>query len=294
MKPEIFIQIPAYRDSELQPTLYDLIRKASDWRLLRIAVAWQYDERFDKLDADFNLRHNIEIIPIPAAESKGCNWARRLLQEKWNGEKYTLFLDSHHRFVPGWDKILVEMYEELRSNRSSKPLISAYLPVYDPFNEPHGRGKNPLHIKLLERQKGLMFRLNSNEIDTWKSLSGPVQAQFTSLHFLFAEGAFNETILFDPSIYFFADEIAIALRAFTQGYDLFHPHQILGWHLYNRSTRVTHWDEHPEWAKQSELSHQRLFRLYRGYITGRFGIGSERSVANYERYIGMKLIDTTS
>jgi hypothetical protein len=294
VKPRIYIQIPAYKDTELQPTLYDLIRQSADSSQLRIAVAWQYDERHEKLDVDFLERHKIEVIKIPAPESQGCNWARSLLQQKWDGEPYTLFLDSHHRFVPGWDQKAIGMYETLKAERSLKPVISAYLPVYDPFNEPGGRGKSPLKICFHERQKGLMFRLNSKELPSWQSLDGPVSAHFTSLHFLFAEGSFNEAIKFDPSIYFFADEIAIALRAWTRGYDLFHPHTILGWHLYNRATRVTHWDEHPEWSRQQEVSEQRLFRLYRGYITGAFGVGDERTVASYEDHIGMKLIDANN
>ena len=295
MKPRIYIQVPAYRDSELQPTLYDLIRQSANSEQLRVAVAWQYDERREKLDTSFIERHRIDLIKIPAAESQGCNWARSLLQRKWDGEEYTLFLDSHHRFVPGWDQQLIDMYEQLKARRSGKPLITAYLPAYDPFNEPGGRERSPLHICFHERQKGLLFRLNSRAVPKWQTLSEPVSAQFTSLHFLFAEGSFNEDLQFDPSIYFFADEVAIGLRAFTKGYDLYHPHRVLGWHLYHRAgTRVTHWDEHPEWKRQQEISQQRLFRLYRGYITGQFGIGLERSVAQYEDHIGMKLVDVNN
>ena len=63
-----------------------------------------------------------------------------------------------------------------------------------------------------------------------------------------------EELAIDPSIYFFVDEIAISLRAYTLGYDLFHPHRILGWHLYNRSTRVTHWDSNSTAAVRSEVT----------------------------------------
>src|SRR5690349_20509893 len=61
----------------------------------------------------------------------------------------------------------------------------------------------------------------------------------------------------DPSIYFFVDEIAISLRAYTLGYDLFHPHRILGRHLYNRSTRVTHWSSNST-AGVAERDHEAI------------------------------------
>ena len=45
----IFVQIPAYRDSELSATVRDLVKKAYDPASLRIAVLWQKGpgEEFD-------------------------------------------------------------------------------------------------------------------------------------------------------------------------------------------------------------------------------------------------------
>ena len=37
----IFVQIPAYRDSELSATVRDLVKKACDPASLRIAILWQ-------------------------------------------------------------------------------------------------------------------------------------------------------------------------------------------------------------------------------------------------------------
>lgn len=291
MSDRIYIQIPAYRDAQLQSTLYDLIDNAACKENLRIGVAWQHGED-EQLDKDFLKRNKIELIDIPAGKSRGCNWARSLLQERWTGEKYTLFLDSHHRFVPGWDQELLEMYTALKTKGVAKPLITGYLPVYDPLNDPAARQHNPLQITFYKRERGLLFRLNSREMPSWLSATTPVPAHFVSLHFLFTEGVFNEVLEFDPAIYFFADEVAIALRAYTMGYDLFHPHKVLGWHLYERAaTRVPHWKDHPEWRQQNEHSYIRLTGLFRGNEKGRFGIGRERTVAGYEKYIGMKLIE---
>lgn len=292
MEDRIYVQIPAYRDNQLQPTLYNLIENSVCKESLRIAVAWQHEDD-EILDRDFLRNHHVELIDIPAQKSRGCNWARSLLQERWMGEKYTLLLDSHHRFVPGWDRELVDMYEGLKSRNISKPIISGYLPVYDPNNDPGARQQTPLKIHFFKRERGLLFRLNGYELDSWQSLSTPVPAHLVSLHFLFTEGFFNEEIEMDPSIYFFADEVAVSLRAYTMGYDIFHPHKILGWHLYNRTTtRVPHWNDHPEWRQQNEKSYSQLTSLFSGNKKGRFGTGSNRTVSSYEEYIGMKLIET--
>lgn len=290
MQDRIYVQIPAYRDGELLATVRDMVGMAASPNRLRIAIAWQYGEDEAHLEDQLRRCGDIELTKIPALESRGCNWARSLLQKGWNGERYTLFLDSHHRFVPGWDAEVINILEERRSAGIAKPIITGYLPPYDPGKDPQGRTASLFRIRLQERHEDMLFRLVGDEIPGWKRLTMPVPAHFSSLHFLFADGSFNLEIAFDPSIYFFADEVAIALRAYTSGYDLFHPHRILGWHLYNRSTRVTHWSDHPAWKRQQDESCRRLQQLYAGRLCGKYGIGEARTISDYENFIGMPLI----
>ena len=289
----IYVQIPAYRDRELLPTVCDLMQTAHHPERLRVAIAWQHND--DELHLEPALRQwpNVEVKKIPAAESKGCNWARQLLQRGWDGEAYTLLLDSHHRFAPGWDETSIELLKQRKDAGSAKPIITAYLPPYDPEKDPQGRTICMFKIHPLERHDGLLFRLTGHALADWRNLKSPIPAHFTSLHYLFAEGSFNEAVPVDPSIYFFADEIAIALRAYTSGYDLFHPHCILGWHLYRRTTRIPHWEDHANWSARNRESIKRLRALYCGTLHGEFGIGRARSIADFETYVGVPLVAGT-
>ena len=290
MTERIYIQIPAYRDRELLPTLENLMQTAREPARLRIAVAWQYGAEEAALEPRLRRWPNVHITKIPAHASRGCNWARALLQRQWAGEPYTLFLDSHHRFIDGWDEATIEAFEELRRDRSQKPILTAYLPPYDPHDDPRGRTQCIYAISPHERHEGLLFRLTGHAVRDWKLLERAIPAKFVSLHFLFADGSFNEQVPFDSSIYFFADEVAVALRAYTSGYDLFHPHAILGWHLYDRSTRVTHWNDHADWGTRNRRSVQRLSALYRGALRGRYGVGQTRSIADFEALMGESLM----
>ena len=92
---------------------------------------------------------------------------------------------------------------------------------------------------------------------------------------------------FDPSIYFFGDEVLTGVRAFTCGYDLFHPHVVVGWHCYDRGSRTPHWDDHPEWADQHRRSLDRMRNVLRA------GLGKARSLADYEDLIALSLIEPT-
>ncbi|MBS0295821.1 MAG: hypothetical protein JSR45_05870 [Proteobacteria bacterium] len=277
----IYVQIPAYRDSELSATLIDLYAKAEAPERVRTAVLWQYGEG-ETLARKVQRLPNLDIVAVPSGGSQGCNWARSLLQQRWAGEAYTLLLDSHHRFVRGWDRLLVDMHRGLEEAGVAKPMLTAYLPAYDPLITLPYRSSQPFKIYPLQREQGMLLRLTSCPIPYWKTLAGPIEADFASLHFIFARGALNQELRFDPDIYFFGDEVLIGARAFTSGYDMYHPHRVVGWHCYNRNSRVPHWDDHPDWHLRHRKALERIRRLLSGETSGDFGLGSARSLQAYE------------
>jgi hypothetical protein len=289
MSSRIFVAIPSYRDRELPATLLDLVAKAKWPGNLRIVVAWQFG-RGETLPRSVRTLKNVEIIPVPADQSLGPNWARRMLQDRYDGEEFTLLLDSHHRFVPGWDQAAREMFDGLRKI-CAKPILTAYLPPYDPARDPRGRKREVLKIYPLHRTSGLLTHLTGRRLALWRTLRAPVPAAYASLHFLFAEGSLHREILFDPEIYFFGDEVFTGLRAFTHGYDLYHPHRILGWHLYDRATRTPHWDDHAEWRLAESLSFEKMRAILSGKVHSHGLFASVRSVRAYEKHIGTSLIE---
>ena len=86
----------------------------------------------------------------------------------------------------------------------------------------------------------------------------------------------------------------MTLRAFTHGYDLFHPQETIVWHDYVRKDAVKHWDDHTEasqttaaWGERDLESRRKIGRLLAGDAVGAFGLGSTRSIAEYEEYAGI-------
>ena len=284
---DVYVQIPAYRDRELGATLRSLYRRAARPERLRVRIVWQHDKD-ERLPADILRLPGLEIDPVAAAESQGPNWARRRLQSAWQSEKYTLFLDSHHRFVTGWDDLAIGMLENIRANGIERPLLTAYLPAYDP-DFPKQRRRCPYKIYPLGRDEGVLMRLTSMPMLGWQRLQAPIPAHFVSLHFMLGDGRFNADVKFDPSIYFFGDEVHTSLRAFASGYRFFHPHRVLGWHAYDRSTRTPHWSDHADWTTRSRDTMKKLKSDYRSSRrVGGAGSPSCR-VADFERYLGLKL-----
>lgn len=297
MKPSneyIFVQIPSYKDTQLVATIEDLLYNASYKNRLNICICFQHAPGEILPDSITQLK-NIKIIPVPYQQSKGVNWARNLLQQEWNGEQYSLLIDSHMRFVKGWDTKLIKMMKVLKNEKISKPILSCLPPpFYNPDTFPLDRLDYPLKIYPKEYTFNLLTRFEGMPLPLYKWLKKPIQAEFIALGFLFTEGYFNTEIPFDPAIYFFGDDITTGLRAYCHGYDFFHPHRIVAWHLYDRKTRIPHWEDHQDWFEQDRKSYERVQRILQGEIFDRFPIGKERSIASYEAYTGYRLIQHES
>lgn len=291
---KIFIQIASYRDPELLNTLKDCIDKAEKPENLVFGICWQHskDDEWDNLD-EYKDDPRFRIVDVNYTESKGACWARNTLQQEYGGEQYTLQLDSHHRFIDNWDTELISMLNGLVEKGHKKPLLTSYISSYDPQNDPEGRTQVPWLMNF-DRfiPEGAVFFLPAT-IPNWEELTEPIPARFYSAHFAFSLGSFVEEVPHDPNYYFHGEEISIAVRAYTHGYDLFHPHKIIAWHEYTRRGRTKQWDDDKTWGNKNSESHLRNRKLFemdgleKDIDFGIYDFGSERSLEDYERYAGI-------
>lgn len=320
----IFVQIASYRDHQLIPTLVDMVTKAEAPELLRVTICWQHaaDETIeDYLDKGFDVVSteeilgdtvhrlsfkgaSVELIDLHYLKTHGACWARNKIQQHYNNEKYTLQLDSHHRFVEKWDSQLIEMLESVRGV-SPKPLLTAYIPSFDPENDPDGRVQEPwkMDFDRFIPEGAVFFRPST--IDDWKERDKPMLSRFYSAHFAFADGSFAVEVQHDPEYFFHGEEISIGVRAYTHGYDLYHPHRLIAWHEYTRKGRVKVWDDHTtqqkvkgkiteDWYEKNTKCHKRNRILFgmdgedsSQVDFGKYGFGTERTVKQFEEYAGM-------
>ena len=291
---KIFIQIASYRDPQLLPTLNDCISKSKYPENLVFSIAWQHsvDDEWDTL-GDYVNDSRFKIIDIDYRDSKGACWARNRLQQNYTDEQYTLQLDSHHRFIENWDEDLINMYNQLIDNGVTKPLLTSYISSFDPENDPDGRITVPWKMNF-DRfiPEGAVFFLPAG-IDNYKELSEPIPARFYSAHFAFAAGSFVTEVPHDPEYYFHGEEISIAVRAYTWGYDLYHPHKVIVWHEYTRKGRTKQWDDDKTWGDKNSNSHLRNRKLFemdgltKDIDFGIYDFGKVRTLEEYERYAGI-------
>ena len=282
----IFIQIASYKDPELLSTIRDCIKNADFPENLKFCIGWQRDIN-DSLE-EFTNDPRFIILSIPYKETKGCCWMRNKIQKFYGGEKYTLQLDSHHRFIKGWDTTLINMLTNLQKKGHNKPLITTYVPSYNPEKDPEERVLVPWKINFDRATDDGQILFIPSYIDNFKKLSDPIPAQFYSAHFAFTLGIFCNEVQHDPKLYFTGEEMNITIRAFTYGYDLFHPHIVVVWHEYTRKNRTKHWDDDKEWWKKdfSSKDHYKTFieNMKKIDPINRYGLGKERNIEDYVNY----------
>jgi len=290
----IFVQIASYRDPEVVPTVRDLLSNADKPENLRICIANQFNENDGFSLDEFREDPRFNIIDIPYYTTKGVCWARNLLNQNYSGEKYTLQIDSHHRFIKGWDTELINMLEGLISEHVKKPLLTAYVPSYNPGNDPKDRVQVPWQLNFDKFiPEGAVFTLPSE----MEKRDIPRRTQFFSGHFAFTLGRFCRDVPYDPNLYFHGEEITMAARAFTNGYDMFSPHKVILWHEYTREGRVKQWDDDKEWHVKNNLSHDRVRKILgidgkscspcMKKSMGVYYLGKERSNNDYEQFAGL-------
>lgn len=296
----IFISIASYRDKQLVPTVLDCINNCKNPQNLTFGINWQRDETEDL--SQISHLSNIKIEEYDWRESKGACWARHSIQKNlYNGEEYYLQLDSHHRFLKDWDEHLISLYQD-SLKLSDKPLIGTYGTTFWPSSNKPLKNE-PYRINTFESfgtdgdiiSKPTYIK-NHLAINKEKNL---IKARLLSGHFLFGAGSFVQECMYDPNFYFRGEELSLSARAYTHGYDFFHPTYTIIWHEYLREQSPKHWLDHvkkngfvQEGEYRNVLSKKRQRKLFgidanNDINFKQYGFGNIRSLHDYELYVGL-------
>jgi len=297
MGDKIFVQIASYRDTQLIPTIDDMLSKAKHPEDLVFGICWQYDETEDihRYDNDDRFR----IAKFHYTESEGLGWARNQTNKLYSGEKYTLQIDSHHRFVENWDELVFQDFNQALMI-STKPIITTYCTPFETTEDPENFNPTPCLMSQYEFSGDRLLMSMPFYIQDYKDRNRIIRARTLSGHFYFTWGSFINEVPYDPDIYFggYTEETTMSVRAFTHGYDMFSPHRMVMWHEYTRKYRPKHWDDHGQESKTEKKSGERdaYARNKTRQIFGQenhnmdlgiYGLGTARTLRDYEEYCGI-------
>ena len=302
--PSIFIQIPSYRDFELNKTVASAVTNASGANKLSFGIhnCILFDGEIE-VKTDYPEWVTINSATSIAPQNIGLQKARYIANGFYSGEDYYLQIDSHMRFVKDWDISLIDGILRYQSMGLSRPLITQYPPAYtyeDNRTENHQYNK-PFY------QCGIWF---GEDVQKFKDTLIPTQTakvisdncgfiKSVSGGMIFTLGGFSE-IKPNPKIAFWGEEPLIAARAFTHGFDLVMPFTHSVCHLYHSQqsfakTRRHHvWQDFPEiWGVMDTESKHEYKRIFTERIVGEGALGMERTLEDYEEFSGLNFLNGT-
>jgi hypothetical protein len=286
---KIFVQIASYRDPELKDTVKDLLQTADHPEDINIGICWQHDPK-DEWEAENieqikNITNNVKVLNVNYKDSKGACWARSLVQKLYDHEDFSLQIDSHSRFDYSWDTKLKNIFEKTNDD---KAIISTYPSLYSP-GQPREKYDKSLYVCHVYGMKNGEIQARPNSYQDYQQANKPRPAVAIAAGFIFGRGHVN-SIRYDPDFYFTGEEAAMALRYYTNGYNLYHPHEKIMYHFYIRKNQKKHWSDHSNWHVHSTRAHKKLGCLLgrnNDFDLGEFCLGKERSLEDWTIYSGI-------
>lgn len=287
----IFVSIASYRDVELPLTINSLIQNADVPQNLHIGIV---DQSTNSESIDISNYKNTKSLWMHPRDARGAGYARAQAQTMYDNEDWFLQIDSHSRFEQGWDTKLIDMYSAASSAAGNPKIILSQFPkAY--IRE--GNEDIAIHsVKYPDdphRQIVYWFRES-----VWSGFRIPFddprfcvpeESETILAGFVFAPGSIVNEVPYDPDICFWGEELAFSLRAWTRGWQIYSPNEMVISHFYERKGHNKIWDSRnnvdKKWALIENNSVMRQHQVYTGELTGVWGAKNLSSLADYYDFI---------
>jgi hypothetical protein len=288
----IFVSIVSYRDTELVHTVDSLFSNADNPDDLSVVVV---EQELKNKHKDFSRYPNIIHVKKLSVESKGAGWARKIAMEHYDGEDYFFQTDSHMRFVKGWDTKFLSMMKVAQQDAGTDKVILSQFPApYTIFTNgeicyPIGDEDfwdEPSWTAVVNTWSGFWAGKRQKMVDRSK----PHKSHTILAGLLFTLGEFVEEIPYDDRITFMGEELCIAIRAYTRGWEIYAPNEMVAWHFYKREERPKVWNEHRQarnWGELEFKSQKVQQDILLAVEEGVFGIGDYQRYLEYQNMIGI-------
>ncbi|KAF2072433.1 hypothetical protein CYY_006245 [Polysphondylium violaceum] len=263
----IFVSMAAYRDALCSDTLNYLFLNAEHPENVFVGLIDQGADLLDpqepeeegypnsfcyrKLKVPASLiRSNVRYLSLKRSESKGPTYARYLATTLYKNETYFMQIDSHIRFIKGWDTSAIsELFMTKSKSSLGKYDIPRSVLTYYPmaYNASIDGLPKEDHSQVPRLCKG---DFNGKGIITFNSYifkpgKEPLECPYIAAGFFFTTGEALDLVPFDPYLpnLFEGEEILYSVRMWTAGFRFFGPTINLCYHYYTRKGSPKFWED---------------------------------------------------
>lgn len=272
----IFVQLVSYKNFDVLETVKNCIENAKDKENLYFGICLEQNE-----ETPPELVHpRIKVHREPLGQYS-YGWARSKAQSFYDGQDYTLQIDSGSRFLNNWDE---ELIGALNSTGVEKPMLTncpnKFNPQTNTLEFPECSYKPQVHQ--------LVYESPATWPNPMKNIKNIIKGRWVVDGFFFTKGKHCLECKYNPSIYYSESEASNTLRSFTSGYDIFHHYKPVVWRNYD--ARPTQWSDDSEWWIKDQNSKTAFNKLIKGQ-ENEYGLGSARTLRDFELYTGIDFIN---
>ena len=293
----IFISIVGYRDTELPKTIKSLYDNSDNPDELVFGIVSQ-DVKRGHPDVEW-LGDQVRINKMHARDARGAGFARKIAMEMYQGEDYFFQTDSHMRFTKGWDTKLKDMLLKSQQLSNNNKVILSQFPapyiILSDGKEYYAKGDPDFWddvswTSVVNTWTGVW----AGNREVMEDKTKPMKSHTILAGLLFTIGDFVKEIPYDERICFMGEELCIAIRAYTRGWEIYAPNEMVCWHFYKRENRPKVWNDNTygrSWT-DIEMKSQRVQRdVILGIEQGVYGIGDYDKYVEYQKMININFAE---
>lgn len=247
----MFVMIASYRDFQCRETIESIYGRADYPERIRVAVVDQIVEGDDRCNEPIKpcdedpqqalcqYADLVDVVTLDARESVGPVPARHVGHRMYRGEYYAIQSDAHVSFVNGWD---MKLTLELESTGNEMAVLSTYLSDFVNSIDENGdlkRIARPIMCNsYFKESQGGKHIHHSTQPESLPAIHGMPQLHpWWSAGFSFSRGHFVVNVPYDRAqpMVFSGEEMSIAIRGWTIGYDYYTSERSACFHHYAES-----------------------------------------------------------
>lgn len=295
----IFINIPSYKDPELFETIDNFIAQAKYPERVFFGITNQYIDLADELEKHKKYSSNVGIDFAVPGSIVGCQPGRLNSHGFYRDQDYYMNMDSHMRAVKDWDVLLINELVNIEKKHGPS-VITGYVSPYDKSEDgtdeiPPGLG-SPLVFNMTPSNVQHFYNHGVPQFTPkYKTEKTITPSPYVSGHFFFTTRQAILDAPFVKEITFTEEEIFMALRFFTAGYNLFNPSRNYVYHRYGRGGRTLFWDDFPDgFFPSSDSSLKHMVKIVTENIVNKdYGLLDKRTLSEFEEYSGIDFRNRT-
>ncbi|XXQ31507.1 Glycosyltransferase 2-like domain-containing protein [Plasmodiophora brassicae] len=314
-KGTIFVSIASYRDNACVLTLREMFDKAVSPKRVFVGLVDQTKlaaEDSDDVPCESMLtgeeRQRVRLVRIPSNMARGPTHARYMASKLWDGEQYFMQIDAHSHFMVGWDDQLISNLRQLpnpsrsaithyppgREDELGKPDVTWICVANDHEQAPAGLFTQGQDVcRQANMSPGIALSAAGERTTCLSPFMGG--GFFAAESHVLYDAPFDRYL---PYI-FHGEEVLIAARIWTSGWDMYTPIVNIVSHVYGGRTKNVH-VESQNWVPICRASEARARHILNSRIDDEvdfdrseiehLGVGTVRPLQDYMKFAGLELM----